>query len=205
MEAESRDRKRKRSVNFSLDVKDINRELRYKFHPDDDRPQTWYDKSEIESFMNDCDMISRAFQVQLTRRNKNKMKDTNSVITVPSKTVCTLGLENRIDLKRSEQKKIAIKSTLEIQEKCKNCPIAEREMRIAFVSCGATFTARCQAIADAKINIDEKMAACKGSEKAIGNIPSKNNEKSIPLTEEGKNRKMEAKDKDKTSSFSNAV
>jgi len=120
--------------------------------------QKWYDHDEIESFSKDAIMISRAFQVQLARRSnnyKNNKKISTIIANIPSKTICTLGLEYKIDTRRQKRKKIATKSVLEVQEKSKNCSFSEKEMRIAFVSRGATFTARCQAINSARNSEEE--------------------------------------------------
>jgi len=146
MKASDEDERRsKKCVKFSTDISFINQLA----ISEEDNFQKWYDSDDIESFSKDAKMISRAFQVQLTRRrNDNKKHRKGSTIDsyIPSKTICTLGLEYKIDIGRQKRKIIATKSVLEIQEECKNCSFSEKEMRIAFVSCGATYTARYQAI-----------------------------------------------------------
>ena len=82
---------------------------------DKDNPDLkWYTKGEIQTLRRDANMISRAFAIHKFRRERNKIDEN----LVPAKTVCTLGLEYKINYyKRELEKTSAVQLVLNAQKK----------------------------------------------------------------------------------------
>ena len=115
----------------------------------------WYKADEIQAFRKDANMISRAFLTQIIGRKRRKVSSTLS----RSKTVCVLGLENRINYKRRLQKASVVKLVLNAQKKFQktyNFPTLERYL--AMLSSAATLNASRLALEDGR-NLSEEVCS----------------------------------------------
>jgi len=74
----------------------------------------WYKRNEIESFKNDAKMLIHAIQIQMKRRKNNLSQ------IVPSKTLCSRGLEQWIDIERLRQKQYCIWVVLKVKKQLKS-------------------------------------------------------------------------------------
>merc|ERR1712157_14901 len=111
----------------------------------------WYTMDEIKTFRKDATMISRAFILQKIRRRKQKLK----APLLQSKTVCIIGLENRINFKRRLQRESSVRLVLEAQARFKNIfSFTSLQSHLAVVSSSATSNARRQALEDGKLSLE---------------------------------------------------
>jgi len=141
-------RKSKRVI-FAETVDTINVKLYSRTNKDKHVPLNWYTKDELKSFRQDAKNISKAFRLQRVRRKRNGI---DKVVTLlRSKTICTLGLENRINCRRLLQKDLVIRKVLNAQKKLKiKYASPTLEFHLATVSVTSTFRARRQALSDGR-------------------------------------------------------
>lgn len=112
----------------------------------------WYKIDETQAFKKDAKMISRAFLVQKLRRKRGNIS--NSLVR--SKTMCILGLENRINYKRRVKKDIIIQLILKAQKMFrKTFDAPGLETYLSMVSRALTIPARHLATEDGKILSEE--------------------------------------------------
>ena len=119
----------------------------------DDPALKWCKVDEIQSCRKDANMISRAFLTQRIGRKRKKVSST----LFRSKTVCIVGLENRINYKRRLQKASVVQLVLNAQKRFKKAyDFPKLELYLAKASSAATLNARCLALEDAK-NVSEEV------------------------------------------------
>ena len=132
-------------VKFATDVDIIKFQLLSRRNGGE-RRLNWYKMDEIKAFRRDANMISLAFLKQ-----KKASSNEHKLRLEQSKTICALGLENRINFKRRLQKTLIIRFVLKAQaELQKKYSFPTSESKLAVVSSAATFEARFQAIEDGK-------------------------------------------------------
>ena len=106
----------------------------------------WYKTDEIKSFRRDANMISRAFLIQkIKRKREGCVTRLNR-----SKTICILGLENRIHYERRLRKASVIREVLNTQKEFQTKGLSSIEFHLALISTLSTFSAKVQALEDGK-------------------------------------------------------
>merc|ERR1712232_1490230 len=136
----------KKKVSFSSSVDAINVQTIPGINKDDPALK-WYKVNEIQAFRKDANMISRALITQRRERKRRKVSST----LLRSKTVCILGLENRIDCKRRLQKASVVQLVLNAQQKFQKIyDFPKLELYLAMLSSAATLNASLLALEDAK-------------------------------------------------------
>jgi len=104
----------------------------------------WYSESEIESFKNDAKMHIQALRQLQYERSVGVISTSRK--RKPSKTLCTLGIESRVDVERLRRKRKIIQKVLTAQNALKSSTPSKREQCLAILSNIESFSAKCKAL-----------------------------------------------------------
>jgi len=118
---------------------------------------SWYTEEEIDTFKKDAKMYILALRKLKLRRERSKNKIPPSSVSrkkTPSKTLCRLGLESRIDVERLRRRRRSIKKIINAQNTLKSSTSLEREQCLAVLSSIESFSAKCKALEEGSITLN---------------------------------------------------